>query len=91
MQRVTVRNTDAQQIGAANTAPQPIKPTNAYRIIAGSAKLYEGDYEVKPDFDGRTLHTNDRLMLDDVTVHPIEVQRVSNDKGGKTVYIGGII
>lgn len=53
--------------------------------------LYEGDYIVSPDFDGRILPTTNKTLSQDVTVKPIEVQVVSNTAGGKTVYIGGII
>lgn len=53
--------------------------------------LYDGDYIVTPDFDGKTLPTANKTLIQDVTVKPIEVQVVSNTAGGKTVYIGGII
>lgn len=56
-----------------------------------SLPTYQGSYEVNPDFVGKTLSTKHKILRDDVTVHPIEVQRVSNPTGGKTVYIGGII
>ena len=51
---------------------------------------YTGDYVVNPDFSGKTLETKNKTMDKDVTVHPIEVARVSNPSGGTTVYIGGI-
>ena len=50
---------------------------------------YIGEYEVDPDFVGVMLDTSDKMMLDDVTVHPIEVETVSNPAGGNTVFIGG--
>ena len=53
--------------------------------------LYDGEYVVSPDFEGSILETKDKLLRQDVTVNPIEVQTVSNLSGGKTVYIGGII
>ena len=53
--------------------------------------IYSGSYEVSPDFDGKTLPTANKTLIQDVTVKPIEVQVVSNTAGGKTVYIGGII
>lgn len=52
---------------------------------------YDGEYVVNPSFDSQTLQTSSKLMDDDVTVNAIEVQRVSNEAGGRTVYIGGII
>lgn len=51
---------------------------------------YMGDYEVDPDFFGVTLPTADKMMLQDVEVNPIKVERVSNPAGGITVYIGGV-
>lgn len=54
-------------------------------------EVYQGLYRAKPDFEGLTLATKAKLMAADVTVEPIEVQRVSNTAGGRTVYIGGLI
>ena len=52
---------------------------------------YTGTYNVDPKFEAQKLATNGKKMRDDVTVEAIEVQRVSNTSGGKTVYIGGLI
>ena len=52
---------------------------------------YTGTYNVDPKFTAQKLATNGKKMLDDVTVEAIEVQRVSNTSGGRTVYIGGLI
>lgn len=57
----------------------------------GDAVPYTGDYIVDPDFATQTLETKEKYMLDDVTVNPIEVARVSNPAGGRTIYIGGEI
>lgn len=67
--------------------------TVSAKITGGSAsyETYNGPYIVDPDFTGSTLETRGKMMRDDVTVKPIEVARVSNTQGGKTVYIGGII
>ena len=46
---------------------------------------------VKPDFVGTVLMTANKVVLNNVTVEPIEVQTVGNLSGGNTVYIGGII
>ena len=51
---------------------------------------YEGDYNVKPNFSLQTLETKRKFLSEDITVEPIEVSRVSNPSGGKTIYIGGI-
>ena len=52
---------------------------------------YTGAYIVDPKFTAQKLATNGKKMRDDVTVEAIEVQRVSNTSGGRTVYIGGLI
>ena len=55
------------------------------------SELYKGDYEIEPSFDRQQLPTKAKTMTDDLTVEAIEVQRVSNAAGGRTVYIGGLI
>ncbi len=60
-------------------------------VPIGDIPAYSGDYEVDPKFTAQKLATNGKKMRDDVTVEAIEVQRVSNTSGGRTVYIGGII
>ena len=57
------------------------------RIIQG--RTYEGPYTVNPMFIQQVLETQNKTMADDVTVHAIEVSRVSNPAGGNTIYIGG--
>ena len=57
----------------------------------GDVVPYTGDYIVDPDFATQMLETKEKYMLDDVTVNPIEVARVSNPAGGRTIYIGGEI
>lgn len=70
---------------------------NEYLLSASVAEIirtggdpYTGDYVVDPSFVKSALPTKDKLLLEDVTVNPIEVARVSNLSGGTTVYIGGI-
>lgn len=57
----------------------------------GDVVPYTGDYIVDPDFATQILGTKEKYMLDDVTINPIEVARVSNPAGGRTIYIGGEI
>lgn len=50
---------------------------------------YEGEYEVLPRLEfEQELETRNKLMKDDVTVHPIPVVITSNPFNGKTVVIG---
>ena len=60
-------------------------------VPIGDIPAYTGAYDVDPKFTAQKLATNGKKMLDDVTVEAIEVQRVSNTSGGRTVYIGGLI
>ena len=60
-------------------------------VPIGDIPAYTGTYNVDPKFTAQKLATNGKKMLDDVTVEAIEVQRVSNTSGGRTVYIGGLI
>ena len=60
-------------------------------VPIGDLPAYTGEYDVDPKFTAQKLATNGKKMRDDVTVEAIEVQRVSNTSGGRTVYIGGLI
>lgn len=60
-------------------------------VVHYEGEIYEGDYDVTPDFTTQTLETAQKIMTDDVTVEPIPVYRTSNPQGGKTIYIGGIL
>ena len=60
-------------------------------VPIGDIPAYTGEYDVDPKFTAQKLATNGKKMRDDVTVEAIEVQRVSNTSGGRTVYIGGLI
>ncbi len=53
-------------------------------------EAYRGDYEISPSFDPQTLPTENRYLSRDITVDAIEISRVTNPAGGRTVYIGGI-
>lgn len=79
----------APKIGFSLTVPEAGFVIKDHVIIEPDA--YTGEYVVDPDFTGTVLQTSGKKMLDDVTVNAIEVARVSNPSGGKTVYIGGIL
>ncbi len=48
---------------------------------------YTGSYEVSPKVDAQTLPTAQKMMAEDLTVKAIPVFDVSNNSGGRTVYI----
>ena len=51
------------------------------------ADPYTGSYEVTPKVDAQTLSTAKKLMTEDLTVKAIPFFDVSNNSGGRTVYI----
>lgn len=62
-----------------------------FEISGSDIEIYRGDYIVEPDFTEQVLATKNKMLTDNVKVSAIEVQRVSNTSGGRTVYIGGLI
>lgn len=52
-----------------------------------SLNRYAGKYEVIPTIEGEKLETANKMLLDDVTIHPIPYQDVDNPQGGRTVTI----
>jgi hypothetical protein len=62
---------------------------NNIQIVAerNVADLYAGSYEVTPEVDAQTLSTAKKLMTEDLTVKAIPFFDVSNNSGGRTVYI----
>lgn len=49
---------------------------------------YEGSYEVVPTDGFQLIPTEDRYLSEDILVHPVPYQEVSNIYGGLTVTIG---
>lgn len=49
---------------------------------------YEGTYDVTPKVIQQTLETENKKMLDNVTIKQIPYYEVSNIYDGKTIYIG---
>ena len=52
------------------------------------ADYYEGPYEVTPRLNEQYLETNDKTMIDDVTIYEIPITYTSNPHNGMTVLIG---
>lgn len=69
----------------------PVKFGAITEIAPIEAETYKGQYIVDPNFSTQVLPTGNKRMTDDVQINAIEIQRVSNLAGGRTVYIGGII
>lgn len=61
------------------------------KVVEHDLPVYTGETTVNPDFVGTVLMTAQKVVAQNITVNPIQVESVSNPTGGKTVYIGGII
>ncbi len=49
---------------------------------------YKGPYEVLPALESQVMETASKRMVQDATILPIPIYRVSNNSGGTTVTIG---
>lgn len=61
------------------------------KVVQHDLPVYTGETTVDPDFDGTVLMTAQKVVNQNITINPIQVESVSNPTGGRTVYIGGII
>lgn len=66
-------------------------PDKVIKVTDYDAPVYTGETSVDPDFTGTVLQTAQKIVTNNITVNPIQVESVSNIQGGRTVYIGGII
>lgn len=60
-------------------------------ISKGDAERYDGTYTVMPSFELQQLQTKYKFLEDDVKIVPIMVSRTTNQTGGNTIYIGGVL
>lgn len=84
----TVSTTVASTEGEVNTIAECL---SGELTLPTSVPDYTGEYDVNPNFVGTILSTAGKVLTQNVNVHPIQVEDVSNPQGGRTVYIGGII
>ena len=66
-------------------------PDKVIKVTDYDVPVYTGETTVNPDFTGTVLQTAQKIVTNNITVNPIQVESVSNIQGGRTVYIGGII
>lgn len=89
------RSSDGEVISLrASTNTGTVKlDTDVSLVVPGTPEgdIYEGPYTINPAFRRITLSTKNKILTENINVTPIDVQRVSNLSGGKTVYIGGVI
>lgn len=91
---VTVQATITEQVVRANASISDMVITAGATIATpvshSDMPVYDGAYEVTPEWYVQTLATRNKQLTDDVTVKSIQLEMVSNLSGGKTAYIGGI-
>lgn len=83
---------DSVEIGMQVNVESPSLPMElgtAINVEVVDAPVYEGNYDVIPTFEQQNLETRNKLLHEDVVVHPIAVSRTQNLAGGTTIYIGG--
>lgn len=79
MNIISMRIERKNQISLSISAAGGVKPED----------YYDGPYSVIPKFENQLLETKNKIMIDDVNVLEIPVERVGNLGGGYTVTIGG--
>lgn len=58
-------------------------------VYVADVETYDGDYTIIPTFDEQRMSTENKLMIDDMTILSIPYSEVSNPEGGLTINIGG--
>lgn len=58
------------------------------RVTETDLPQYQGPYKVTPSTEPQVLYTAKQLMNENVHIESIPFYDVSNNAGGKTVYIG---
>ena len=94
MIRLTVKQTDSinLSVNQKNCVPLSIKGYQERRI---TPEVYRGDYDVTSFVaeplltTSLVLPTNEKYMIDDVTVYSVPTREEYNEAGGVTFTIGG--
>lgn len=68
-------------------ATQHLKGFASASMAYSDLEVYDGVYEVTPNKHEQILHTINKKMEDNVTVHATPYSQVMNDNGGYTVTI----
>lgn len=92
--RVAATSSDGRTVPMTvsnNAETLTVETSVGITVIEIEGEPYTGSYRVDPTFVQQILLTRNKILTDNVNVAPIEVQRVSNLSGGKTIYIGGNI
>ena len=76
------------ELVATYQGEESLKLTGHLSIPEYIGETYKGSYEVTPTGGFQLLPTADRVLVDDILVHPIPYSEVSNEQGGLTVVIG---
>lgn len=88
-QEKTIRITEN---GTHEVVPDKDKVLNKVTVVAdvigGNVEEYKGQYEVTPKVEEQTLLTAQKVMRNDIKIKEIPFFEVSNNSGGKTIFIG---
>lgn len=77
-----------KELTCVYTDAEPLELVGHLSIPKYIGETYKGSYEVIPTDGFQLLPTSDRVLTDDIIVHPIPYSEVSNEQGGLTVTIG---
>lgn len=94
MIRLTVRQTDCVRLSVCQRSCVPIS-VEGYQNRRITPEVYRGDYEVTSFVaqplltTSLVLPTNEKYMIDDVTVYSVPTAEEYNSAGGVTFTIGG--
>lgn len=80
--------TTQEELVSTYNDDEPLEIIGHLSIPEYVGELYDGPYEVTPSGNFILLPTADRILEDDVLVHPIPYSEVHNEQGGITVTIG---
>ena len=75
------------KVAVISQEPVDVQVDAVTRIPAGDVPVYDGPYEAIPKVEAQTLPTENKLMLEDISVRAIPYFNVSNPAGGNTIYI----
>lgn len=75
------------KVAVIHQEPVTVQLDAVTRTSSSDVQVYDGPYEAIPKVTAQTLPTENKLMLEDISVRAIPYFNVSNPSGGNTIYI----
>lgn len=75
------------KVAVIHQEPVTVQLDAVTRTSSSDVQVYDGPYEAIPKVTAQTLPTENKLMLEDISVRAIPYFNVSNPAGGNTIYI----